>query len=219
MKRKVARRASKASSRSDAGADARRRLRAALATLGRRKGGRSAREQAIPLVVVRAQRRLDVAREKANAAAKDVEDKAYDALSVLVKKLRISMRDAGAFLGYPFIEIELLEGGRWMGEIPALPDVVIYAKTREQALAKIEAQALRFIADEIERGDLAPPGALFPFERGLFKRIEREKQASRDADARDLATGRKTPEQLHKENALFHGARVTIDYSKVKHPR
>jgi predicted RNase H-like HicB family nuclease len=188
--------------------------------LARSGGGTRGPEQEIPLVVVRAQRRLEVARQKAAAATEDVERKAHDALSVFVKKLRISMRDAGALLGYPFIEIELLDDGRWMGEIPALPGVVIYAKTREEALAKIEAQALRFVADEVERGDLPAPGALFPFERGLRKRVDREKQASREADARDLASGRKSPEQLHRENTLFRGVRGwTIDWSKVKNPR
>lgn len=200
-------------------ADARRRLREALGALPRPPSGSGGPEQAIPVVVLRAQRRLEVAREKARAAAKDAEDRAYDALAVFVKKLRISMREAGVLLGYPFIEVELKDDGRWVAEIPALPGVVVYAKTREEAIANVEAAGLRAVADEIQRGDLPPPGSLFPFERGLFKRIEREKQASRDADARDLASGRKTPEQLRQENEVFSGLRVWIDYKNVKDPR
>jgi predicted RNase H-like HicB family nuclease len=148
-----------------------------------------------------------------------VDNAAYEALSVVVKTLKIPMRDAAALLGYAYILLELLDDGRWTAEIPALPGLVIYARTREEALAKVETQALRAIADEIERGEMKAPGALLAFERGLFKRIEREKQASRDADARDLASGRKTAEQLRQENSLFHGVRVRIDYTKVKHPR
>jgi hypothetical protein len=53
----------------------------------------------------------------------------------------------------------------------------------------------------------------------LFREIEREKQASRDVDDRDLASGRKSSEQLCRENELFHGCRVRIDYKSCKHPR
>jgi hypothetical protein len=52
-----------------------------------------------------------------------------------------------------------------------------------------------------------------------FAELEREKQASRDADARDLASGRKSVDQLRAENELFYGARVWIDYSSCKNPR
>ncbi len=217
MKRKGAKRTPK--SEGGGAADARRRLRGALAAVTQRAAGSTRSEQALPRAVVRAQRRLAAAREKANAAAGDVENTAYEALGVVVKTLKIPMRDAAALLGYAYIQLELLEDGRWTAEIPALPGMVIDAPTREEALAKMEAQALRAVADEIERGRLKAPGALSPFERGLFKRIEREKQASRDADARDLASGRKTAEQLRQENTLFHGARVWIDYTKVKDPR
>lgn len=217
MKRKGAKRTPK--SEGGAAADARRRLRGALATGTRPAAGSMPAKKALPRVVVRAQRRLEDAREKAKAAARDVEHAAYEGLSVVVKALKIPMHDAAALLGYAYVLLELLDDGRWKAEIPALPEVVIHAKTREEALANVEAQALRAVADEIERAELAPPGVLFPFERGLFRRIEHEKQASRDADARDLASGRKTAEQLQQENAIFHGVRVRVDHKKVKHPR
>ncbi len=44
----------------------------------------------------------------------------------------------------------------------------------------------------------------------------REKQASREQDERDLASGAKTREQLHRENAAFAGLKVRIDFSKAK---
>jgi hypothetical protein len=52
-----------------------------------------------------------------------------------------------------------------------------------------------------------------------FAELEREKQASRDADARDLASGRKSVEQLRAENELFYGARVWIDFRSCKDPK
>jgi len=46
--------------------------------------------------------------------------------------------------------------GRWIADIPALPGVMVYGKTRKQALATVEALALRVIADRLEHGDAVP---------------------------------------------------------------
>jgi predicted RNase H-like HicB family nuclease len=46
------------------------------------------------------------------------------------------------------IEIEREKDGRWIAEVPDLPGMMVYGKTRPQALAKVEALALRFIADK-----------------------------------------------------------------------
>jgi predicted RNase H-like HicB family nuclease len=46
------------------------------------------------------------------------------------------------------IEIEREKDGRWIAEVPDLPGVMVYGKTRAQALAKVEALALRVIADK-----------------------------------------------------------------------
>jgi predicted RNase H-like HicB family nuclease len=48
------------------------------------------------------------------------------------------------------IEIEREEDGRWIAEVPELPGVMAYAKTQAQALAKVEALALRVIADRLD---------------------------------------------------------------------
>jgi hypothetical protein len=58
-----------------------------------------------------------------------------------------------------------------------------------------------------------------PLPRISFAELEREKQASRDADRHDLASGRKSVEQLREENELFYGARVWIDYRNCKDPK
>ena len=46
-----------------------------------------------------------------------------------------------------FIEIEREDDGRWIAEVPALAGVMVYADTREEALARVEALALRVLAD------------------------------------------------------------------------
>jgi predicted RNase H-like HicB family nuclease len=47
------------------------------------------------------------------------------------------------------IEVEREKDGRWIAEVPELPGVLVYGRTRAQALAKVEALALRVIADRL----------------------------------------------------------------------
>jgi predicted RNase H-like HicB family nuclease len=51
------------------------------------------------------------------------------------------------------IEIEREDDGRWIAEIPDLPGVMVYAATREEAIVKVRALALRVVAERIERGE------------------------------------------------------------------
>jgi predicted RNase H-like HicB family nuclease len=51
------------------------------------------------------------------------------------------------------IEVEKEEDGRWIAEVPELPGVMKYGKTREEAIAHAEALALRVIAERIEHGE------------------------------------------------------------------
>ena len=48
------------------------------------------------------------------------------------------------------IEFELEDDGRWIAEIPQLPGVMVYGATKDEARARVEALALRVIADQIE---------------------------------------------------------------------
>lgn len=57
------------------------------------------------------------------------------------------------------IEIEREEDGRWIGEVPALPGVVVYGATEAEARTKAIALALRVIADRIEHGEPVPAEA------------------------------------------------------------
>jgi len=54
------------------------------------------------------------------------------------------------------INIEKEEDGRWIAEVSDLPGVLSYGKTREDAIAKVEALALRVIADRIDHGETIP---------------------------------------------------------------
>jgi predicted RNase H-like HicB family nuclease len=49
------------------------------------------------------------------------------------------------------IEFEMEDDGRWIAEIPALPGVMAYASTKHEAESKVQAIALRVIADRLER--------------------------------------------------------------------
>ena len=44
------------------------------------------------------------------------------------------------------VEFDRETDGRWIADIPALPGVMVYGRTRKQALAAVEALALRVIA-------------------------------------------------------------------------
>lgn len=50
------------------------------------------------------------------------------------------------------IELDREDDGRWIAEIAALPGVMAYGKTRQEAIAKVEALALRVVADRTEEG-------------------------------------------------------------------
>lgn len=54
------------------------------------------------------------------------------------------------------IESEREEDGRWIAEVPALPGVLSYGATEEEARAKIKALALRVVADRLESGEPLP---------------------------------------------------------------
>ena len=51
------------------------------------------------------------------------------------------------------IELELEEDGRWIVEVVDLPGVMTYGKTREEAISKVKALALRVLVDRVEHGE------------------------------------------------------------------
>ena len=54
------------------------------------------------------------------------------------------------------IEVEQEDDGRWLSEIPALPSVLAYGQTREEAIARAQVLALRVLADRLEHGESVP---------------------------------------------------------------
>ena len=55
------------------------------------------------------------------------------------------------------IETERENDGRWIAEVPELPGVMMYGDTREQGVQRVQALALRVLADRIEHGEPVPP--------------------------------------------------------------
>ena len=53
-------------------------------------------------------------------------------------------------------EIEREDDGRWLAEVPDLAGVLAYGATREEAIARVEALALRVLADRLEHGETGP---------------------------------------------------------------
>jgi predicted RNase H-like HicB family nuclease len=54
------------------------------------------------------------------------------------------------------VEIEREQDGRWLAEIAALPGAMSYGTSREEAMARAEALALRILADRVEHGEPVP---------------------------------------------------------------
>ncbi|MGE5304001.1 MAG: type II toxin-antitoxin system HicB family antitoxin [Alphaproteobacteria bacterium] len=51
------------------------------------------------------------------------------------------------------VEMEQEDDGRWIAEVVGLPGVLAYGSTAEEAQAKVQALALRVVADRLEHGE------------------------------------------------------------------
>ncbi len=58
------------------------------------------------------------------------------------------------------VEVEREVDGRWIADVPALPGVLTYGNSREEAIRSAQALALRVIAERLEHGE-AIPGSFF----------------------------------------------------------
>jgi predicted RNase H-like HicB family nuclease len=63
------------------------------------------------------------------------------------------------------IDTECEVDGRWIAEVKELPGVLAYGDTREEAVARTQALALRVLADRLEHGETVPE-ALIPIRSG-----------------------------------------------------
>ncbi|RUR87048.1 type II toxin-antitoxin system HicB family antitoxin [Chlorogloeopsis fritschii PCC 9212] len=52
------------------------------------------------------------------------------------------------------IEIEQEQDGRFLAEVINFPGVLAYGQTREEAIARVKALALRVLADKLEHGEI-----------------------------------------------------------------
>lgn len=51
------------------------------------------------------------------------------------------------------IEVEREDDGRWIAEVPDLPGVMVYGDDRASAVARVQALALRVLAERLEHGE------------------------------------------------------------------
>jgi predicted RNase H-like HicB family nuclease len=54
------------------------------------------------------------------------------------------------------LECEREEDGRWLAEVAALPGVLAYGASANEAMSKAEILALRVLAERLEHGESAP---------------------------------------------------------------
>ncbi len=57
------------------------------------------------------------------------------------------------------IETAQEDDGRWIAEIPDLPGVMSYGTSRDDAVSRDKALALRTLADRLDNGESIPPTA------------------------------------------------------------
>jgi predicted RNase H-like HicB family nuclease len=54
------------------------------------------------------------------------------------------------------VELEREDDGRWIAEVPDLPGVLAYGTTRDEAQARVQALALRVVAERLDHGEAGP---------------------------------------------------------------
>lgn len=54
------------------------------------------------------------------------------------------------------IEVEREDDGRWIAEVTDLSGVLVYGQTRDEAIARVQALALRVLDDRLESGEALP---------------------------------------------------------------
>ena len=93
------------------------------------------------------------------------------------------------------IETEREDDGRWIAEVMEIPGALAYGATTAEAVARVQALALRVLAERIEHGEIGPELVV----RSLFK----EKQVGTESFVRQDAA-------IAVEPPLFDGTRVPL---------
>ncbi len=63
---------------------------------------------------------------------------------------------------YLTLELDHEDDGRYLAEVPDLPGVLAYGATEQEAVTRVQALALRVLADRLEHGE--PASALLPLD-------------------------------------------------------
>jgi len=64
------------------------------------------------------------------------------------------------------VETEREDDGRWLAEVLELPGVLAYGDSAQEAVAKVQALALRVIAERLEHGEAGPDLLSISFNAG-----------------------------------------------------
>ena len=54
------------------------------------------------------------------------------------------------------VEVEQEEDGRWLAEVLELPGVLAYGQSQDAVVSKVQALALRVVAERLEHGEAGP---------------------------------------------------------------
>ena len=54
------------------------------------------------------------------------------------------------------VETEQETDGRWLAEVVELPGVLAYGSRQEEAVSRVQALALRVVAEQLEHGETGP---------------------------------------------------------------
>ena len=68
---------------------------------------------------------------------------------------RIEWSDGGGWVTFQ-VDLEREADGRWIAEVIDLPGVLAYGATHDEAQARVQALALRVVAERLEHGESGP---------------------------------------------------------------
>lgn len=80
------------------------------------------------------------------------DDLSRDAMAALRRQSFTGVRVLPMSVSLP-IELECEDDGRWVAEVPDLPGTLCYGASRDQAIARVQALALRVLAERLEHGE------------------------------------------------------------------
>jgi len=67
------------------------------------------------------------------------------------------------------VEVEREDDGRWLAEVVELPGVLAYGDTEQTALSRVQALALRVVAERLEHGEAGPDLLSISFNAALAR--------------------------------------------------